>query len=140
MTLARPDGSRPSDNVIPFPKAIKRGRKRVTRYTTTGAGDISLMLLARDGEQCPSNVERFRLARDRADSVSDQSCSLFRRWDEAQVLGLSIYEALPAEMRIAVHKHIGSAAYGNHDAADLRVAANSLLNRILAVRGKPSAA
>lgn len=121
--------------IIPFPRPIKRGRKRATRHVHTGGGDLALMLKSRDGEHTPPNVVRLKLVQDRKDKVMDHWCSQFGRWDEAHLMALAIYAALPDETRRAVLIQLRNAAFSEHDAPDMRAAADSLLTRLL--RPKP---
>ncbi|MBV2149542.1 hypothetical protein KRZ98_14815 [Sphingobium sp. AS12] len=116
--------------IIPFPKPIKRGRKRVTSYVHTAGGDLALMLKSRDGEHTPPNVVRLKLVQDRKDKALDRWCSQFGRWDEAHLMALALYTALSDETRISVLKQLRHAAFGDHDAPDMRAAADSLLTRL----------
>lgn len=116
--------------IIPFPKPIKRGRKRVTRYVHTGGGDLALMLKSRDGEHTPPNVVRLKLVQDRKDKALDRWCSQFGRWDEAHLMALALYAALPDDTRGSVLKQLRHAAFSEHNAPDMRAAADSLLTRL----------
>jgi hypothetical protein len=130
MTESSLEADAAPNNVIRFPGVVRRGRKRAIQKVQASGGDLALMMLSRDGEPTPENIERFQLAKDRKNPTIDKWCQLYCRWDEAHLLAIALYLAVPAEAQSRVQRHLRHAAFDGHDAPDMRFAADKLLSRL----------
>lgn len=107
-----------SATVLPFPQT----RNALCHYRTNmaAAGFLSLLLLEREGEAVPGNVQRF----DEPNGTGLPAPS------PELMLGLLILEALPAKQREQVGRRLRCMAYANPPIADAVRLNNALQGRL----------